>query len=205
MVEGAKIDKQAERNNLQFMIQELLAFDNAVQAALDFAKDRDDTVVIVTADHETGGLSLEEGFTKENMAEKHSWSTHGHTATNVYCNVYAKDFDFLRYSSEEKATHLKNAYIFTMMKTFVQGYQQASLTVKQNSGLGGEATLDKTSFCYGEKIKITVTVNAGYRLTSFKINDAERINDLKTTGSSGSLEYVVDKSRMEIKMLFVKE
>ena len=202
MVEGARIDKQAERNNLEFMIAELLAFDNAVQTALDFAKDRDDTVVIVTADHETGGLSLEEGFTKENMAEKHSWSTHGHTATNVYCNVYAKDFDFLRYSSEEKATHLKNADIFTMMKTFVQGYQQASLTVKQNSELGGEVTVDKTSFCYGEKIKIMVTVNEGYRLTSFKINEKECINDLKATGS---LEYVVDKSRMEIKALFVKD
>ena len=202
MVEGAKIDKQAERNNLQFMIAELLAFDDAVQAALNFAKDRDDTVVIVTADHETGGLSLQEGFNKENMAKKHSWSTHGHTATNVYCNVYANDFDFLRFSSEEKSTELKNADIFTMMKTFVQGYQQASLTVKQNSELGGEVTVDKTSFCYGEKIKITVKVNAGYRLTSFKINEKERINDLKATSS---LEYVVDKSRMEIKMLFVKD
>lgn len=202
MVEGAKIDKHAERNNLEYTIAELLAFDDAVQTALDFAKDRDDTVVIVTADHETGGLSLEEGFTKENMAEKHSWSTHGHTAANVYCNVYAKDFDFLRFSSEEKTTELKNADIFTMMKTFVQGYQQASLTVKQNSAVGGEVTVDKTSFCYAEKIKIMVKVNAGYRLTSFKINEKECINDLKATAS---LEYVVDKSRMEIKMLFVKD
>ena len=200
MVEGAKIDKQAERNNLQFMIEELLAFDNAVQSALDFAKDRDDTVVIVTADHETGGLSLADDFTKENMASKHSWSTHGHTATNVYCNVYAENFEFFRYSSEEKTTELKNADIFTMMKALVQGYQQASLTVKQNSALGGEVTVDKTTFCYGEKIKLTVKVNKNYRLTSFKINEKECIDDLKATGS---LEYVVDKSRMEIKMLFV--
>ena len=201
MAEGARIDKHAEQNNLERMIEEMIAFDNAVQAALDWAKDRNDTIVIVTADHETGGLTLADDITKENMASKHSWSTHGHTATNVYCNVYAEDIDFLRYSSQGKATELKNTDVFTMMKTFVQGYQQASLTVKQNSALGGEVTVDKKAFCFGEKIKITVKTNKNYRLTSFKINDNERINDLK----DGSLEYEVDASKVVIKVLFVKD
>ena len=201
MAEGARIDKHAEQNNLERMIEEMIAFDNAVQTALDWAKDRTDTIVIVTADHETGGLTLAEGITKENMASKHSWSTHGHTATNVYCNVYAEDFDFLRFSSQDKATELKNADIFTIMKAFVQGYQQASLTVKQNSALGGEVTVDKEAFCFGEKIKINVKTNNGYRLTSFKINDNERINELK----DGSLEYAVDASKVVIKVLFVKD
>ena len=200
MAEGSRIDKQAERNNLERTIEETIAFDDAVKAALDFAKGRSDTIVIVTADHETGGLILADDTTKENMAEKHSWSTHGHTATNVYCNVYAEDIDFLRYSSEEKTTEMKNVDIFTMMKTFVQGYQQASLIVKQNSSLGGEVTIDKKTFCYGEKIKITVKTNKNYRLTSFKINEKECVNELQ----DGSLEYVVDARKVELKVLFVK-
>lgn len=202
MAEGAKIDKQAEQNNLERMIEEMIAFDNAVQAALDWAKNRNDTIVIVTADHETGGLTLADDITKENMDSKHSWSTHGHTATNVYCNVYAEDIDFLRYSSEDTVAALKNTDIFTMMKTFVQGYQQASLTVKQNSTLGGEVTVDKKAFCFGEKIKITVKTNENYRLTSFKINEKECVKELD---ENGALEYVVDASKVELKLLFVKD
>ncbi len=202
MAEGARIDKHAEQNNLERTIEEMIAFDDAVQAALNWAKNRNDTIVIVTADHETGGLILEDGITKENMASKHSWTTHGHTATNVYCNVYAEDIDFLRYSSEETVAKMKNADIFTMMKTFVQGYQQASLIVKQNSSLGGEITVDKKTFCFGEKIKITVKTNKNYRLTSFKINEKECVKELD---ENGALEYVVDASKVELKVLFVKD
>ena len=97
---------------------------------------------------------------------------------------------------------LKNADIFTIMKTFVQGYQQASLTVKQNSALGGEVTVDKKAFCFGEKIKINVKTNKNYRLTSFKINDKECVNELD---KNGALEYVVDASKVVIKVLFVKD
>ena len=202
MAEGARIDKHAEQNNLERTIEEMIAFDDAVKVALDWAKDRNDTIVIVTADHETGGLTLADDITKENMASKHSWSTHGHTATNVYCNVYAEDIDFLRFSSEDTVAELKNADIFTIMKTFVQGYQQASLTVKQNSALGGEVTVDKKAFCFGEKIKINVKTNKNYRLTSFKINDKECVNELD---KNGALEYVVDASKVVIKVLFVKD
>ena len=65
MIEGASIDKRAHAADAERTIWEVIEFDRAVQVALDFARqtnsDADptnDTLVIVTADHETGGLGL---------------------------------------------------------------------------------------------------------------------------------------------------
>jgi alkaline phosphatase len=65
MVEGASIDKMSHQLDAERSIWDVIEFDNAVRVALDFAAktngDRDpdnDTLVIVTADHETGGFAL---------------------------------------------------------------------------------------------------------------------------------------------------
>ena len=58
MVEGSMIDWGAHENNLDYFVAETIDFDDAIGAALDFAKADGKTLVIVTADHETGGLTL---------------------------------------------------------------------------------------------------------------------------------------------------
>jgi len=65
MVEGASIDKQAHDIDADRTIWDTIEFDNAVQVALDFAartnsdgNPGNQTLVIVTADHETGGFSV---------------------------------------------------------------------------------------------------------------------------------------------------
>lgn len=59
MVEGGKIDYGAHANDAAVVIHETLAMDEAVCVALDFAqRHKDETLIIVTGDHETGGLSL---------------------------------------------------------------------------------------------------------------------------------------------------
>ena len=58
MVEGAMIDYGAHANDLATMIGEALAFDEAVRVAREFVAAHPDTLLIVTADHETGGLTL---------------------------------------------------------------------------------------------------------------------------------------------------
>jgi alkaline phosphatase len=65
MVEGASIDKRAHAVDAERTLWDVIEFDRAVQVALDFARttntDRNsnnDTLVIVTADHETGGLGI---------------------------------------------------------------------------------------------------------------------------------------------------
>lgn len=59
MVEGGKIDWMCHANDAATTLQEVLDFDRAVGVALDFAKKHpNETLVVVTGDHETGGLSL---------------------------------------------------------------------------------------------------------------------------------------------------
>lgn len=58
MIEGGRIDHAAHRNDAAATIRDTLAFDDAVGVAIDFAKANPDTLVLVTADHETGGMAV---------------------------------------------------------------------------------------------------------------------------------------------------
>ena len=59
MVEGGKIDWASHSNDAATLIQEVIDFDNAVKVAYEFYKKHpDETLIIVTADHETGGLTV---------------------------------------------------------------------------------------------------------------------------------------------------
>ncbi|MDR1746702.1 MAG: alkaline phosphatase [Tannerella sp.] len=61
MVEGAKIDYAGHANSFPGSIVETLSFDLAVAEALKFADSNGETLVIVTGDHETGGLTMVDG------------------------------------------------------------------------------------------------------------------------------------------------
>jgi alkaline phosphatase len=58
MIEGGRIDHAAHRNDAAGTILDTLAFDEAVGVAREFARKNPDTLVIVTADHETAGMAL---------------------------------------------------------------------------------------------------------------------------------------------------
>jgi len=61
MVEGAQIDSGGHARDLTYQSTETADFDDAVAVALAFSSKRTDTLVIVTADHETGGLTITNG------------------------------------------------------------------------------------------------------------------------------------------------
>jgi alkaline phosphatase len=61
MVEGSQIDWESHSNDFYGVWKEVVEFDNAVKVALEFAAKDGNTLVIVTGDHETGGLSLSKG------------------------------------------------------------------------------------------------------------------------------------------------
>ncbi len=82
MVEGSQIDWGGHDNDADYLIQELLDFDKTLGVALDFAKQNGETLVIVTADHETGGYTLSSDGNDYNKI-KPSFSTPGHSATMV--------------------------------------------------------------------------------------------------------------------------
>ena len=58
MIEGSKIDWAAHANDPAGAIGDILAFDEAVQVALDYAKENQDTLVVVTTDHANSGFSI---------------------------------------------------------------------------------------------------------------------------------------------------
>ena len=87
MIEGSQIDWGAHENNQEYTLSELNDFCGAINIALDFAEEDGNTLVVVTADHETGGMSINSG--KPDGSEiSMKFTTTGHTAEMV--GVFAK-------------------------------------------------------------------------------------------------------------------
>lgn len=94
MIEGSHIDKRAHANDVFGMIDELNGFDNAVRAVVEWAKQDGETFVLVTADHETGGL-MYRGETK-NQISNSMFTTGDHTGVDVPVFAYnMKDLTLL--------------------------------------------------------------------------------------------------------------
>lgn len=87
MVEGSKIDDGGHANDLKYVTEELIDFDRAVGAALDFAIKDGETLVVVTADHETGGLTITDGNLKTGEISG-KFSTDDHTGVMVPVFAY---------------------------------------------------------------------------------------------------------------------
>jgi alkaline phosphatase len=82
MVEGSEIDFLAHENKTPGVVLETLDFDRAVGAALKFADSNGETLIIVTADHETGGMTINGGDYKTGKVIA-KYTTGGHTGTAV--------------------------------------------------------------------------------------------------------------------------
>jgi len=82
MVEGGTIDWACHANHLESTVGETLAFARAFQAVLDWAKGRQDTLVLVTADHETGGLRVVQPKAAGEYPDVF-WASKGHSGANV--------------------------------------------------------------------------------------------------------------------------
>ncbi|MFW2389747.1 MAG: alkaline phosphatase [Polyangiales bacterium] len=90
LVEGGRIDHAGHENNIGRNVLETVAFDEAVEAVLSWADGRDDTLVVVTADHETGGLDLVE-CTSAGVLPTVTWSTPDHTGVPVNTHAWGKN------------------------------------------------------------------------------------------------------------------
>lgn len=91
MVEGSHIDHACHANNAREMIPEMRDFDNAVGVALDYAETHPGTLVIILADHETGGLSIPSGnadFLRAESGIEFKWGTGGHSAVMIPLFAY---------------------------------------------------------------------------------------------------------------------
>lgn len=87
MAEGAQIDYGGHQNNVEYIVREMLDFDKLVGQAMEFVDKNPETLLIVTADHETGGLSLIDGSIAKGYVQG-SFSTNDHTAVPVPVFAY---------------------------------------------------------------------------------------------------------------------
>ncbi len=113
MVEGSLIDHAAHANNTEELLWWMEEFDKVVNAAFDYADAHKGTLVIVTADHETGGVTLVPGskdFTKGESGLGVKYSTGGHTASPVILYSYGA-------SSWKFSGVMDNTDIFKRMKS----------------------------------------------------------------------------------------
>ncbi|MBN1699932.1 MAG: alkaline phosphatase [Spirochaetales bacterium] len=82
MIEGGRIDQAGHDNDIARNIFEVIEFEDAIDSALAWMSGRDDTVIIVTADHETGGLKVLANNGPGVLPDV-SWSTDYHTSKEV--------------------------------------------------------------------------------------------------------------------------
>ena len=96
MIEGSQIDWGGHANDAEYLISELIDFDDAIGKSLDFAEKDGNTLVIVTGDHETGGFTLSSTPKKTEDGKSYSdyneitgtFSTNGHSATLIPVFAY---------------------------------------------------------------------------------------------------------------------
>lgn len=114
MVEGSQIDWAAHDNNTSNLIKEVADFDKAIGEALKFAEKDGNTLVIVTADHETGGFVVKGG--NEELGEvKGAFTSKSHTPTMVPVFAYGPGADKFRgtYQNTEIFEKMLEAYGFS--------------------------------------------------------------------------------------------
>ncbi len=121
MVEGSKIDTEAHVNNLSGTVQETLDFDRAVGVVLRWMQKHPDTLLVVTADHQTGGLSIL-GGNKEKNEVKGNFCTHSHSGVAV--PVYAAGAGAAAFTGVQENTAL-------------------SRKIREAAGLGARAYTEK--------------------------------------------------------------
>lgn len=108
MVEGSQIDWGGHANSTVYIVEEMLDLDQAVGKALQFAAKDGETLVIVTSDHETGGMALTNGDISTG-ALRAEYPTGGHTGVMVPIFAYGP-------GAEEFIGIMENTDIYVKMK-----------------------------------------------------------------------------------------
>lgn len=83
MLEAAHIDKRSHDQDGTGAMTAVLEFDKVVDVVLDYAEKDGNTLVVITADHETGSVTL--------VDDEYKWLTGSHSGANVPCFVYGAD------------------------------------------------------------------------------------------------------------------
>ncbi len=150
MVEGGQIDWTSHENNALATIQTTIYFDEAVRSALENSDIRDDTLIIVTADHETGGMitSLNSlGLVGEDgpfeMPDGTSfyvnWSTKNHTAAPVPIKASGPLSHWIN------GVH-DNTYVYDLISSAISGIKDFD-SIFLPADIDGDGVVDHPMVC----------------------------------------------------------
>jgi alkaline phosphatase len=81
MIEGSQIDWGGHSNMSDYIVTEFIEFDKVIKEMVEWAENDKNTLVIVTADHETGGYSINKGSTKDTLVT--AFTSDYHTGTMI--------------------------------------------------------------------------------------------------------------------------
>ncbi|MBQ3150611.1 MAG: alkaline phosphatase [Clostridia bacterium] len=99
MIEGAHIDKNSHSQKAAEAAEAMEEFDNAIEAAVRFAEEDGETLVLVTADHETGAIVYD-------IDHQFKFTSGSHSATNVPIVVFDGDSNFIEDGETIKNTDI---------------------------------------------------------------------------------------------------
>ncbi len=111
MIEGAHIDKCSHNQDGEGAMKAVLEFDKTVGAVLDYAEKDGNTLVVITADHETGGVT-------RMFDGEYEWTSGSHTGADVPCFVYGADSFIENYET------IKNTDIPDMAVAYMTNNEQ---------------------------------------------------------------------------------
>ena len=127
MVEGSKVDWAAHANNTVGIVSDILAFDEAVKTAVEFAKADGNTIVVVTTDHGNSGITIGSSYYNENI-ESYDKAT------------YANTTDLLRNATitEERFNEIVSGKSDEEIKTLAKKYYSIDLNDEELAIVKGE-------------------------------------------------------------------
>ncbi len=129
VIEGSQIDWGGHANNSDYIVTEMIEFDEAIGEVLDFAKKDGETLVIVTADHETGGYAINPGSKMDSIVP--AFTTDKHTAALIPVFAWGPGAELFRGIYENTAIYhkMKKALGLGEKKAVRSGIEEA-----QNGG-----------------------------------------------------------------------
>ena len=151
MVEGSDIDTYSHQRKLNSAILEAQEFDKAIKTAMDYVDAHGDTLLIVTADHETGGL--------QRNGDSWAFTTGDHTSTNVPVYFYYGNASSMSLPDVIDNTEIHN-YIEKSLANYTGSRSsggtktpESKTVFFQNTGNWGEVYLYAWSDISGNKVE----------------------------------------------------
>jgi len=110
MIEGSQIDWGGHANNTEYIISEFLEFNEVIASALAYAEQDGETLVVVTADHETGGFAIQQESTMDSISG--AFTSDYHTGTMIPVFAYGPGAELFSGIYENTDVYYKMRQVF---------------------------------------------------------------------------------------------